>query len=191
MQLPGVSFMTVAAASEAPWETDAEGGQPTSVAAGPARTAPAAPGMVPGQPQRASLDPPLEQKQQQWKVPPWRLVFLDTLSAKGDPCRGRVAADTLGQSQSRPNPPQGSFFSPPQRYLDMLGPDAHPHPVGARFGSRVGHAVGPIAVVHHRRRRLAEGAKQISLGRGGWDLWQAARRATLTSSPSACGRRSP
>lgn len=71
MQPPGVSFMAMAASSEAPCETDAEemspclfppnedGLSPVSV------PRPPEPGMVPGQLQRASLDPPLEQKQQQ------------------------------------------------------------------------------------------------------------------------------
>lgn len=47
------------------------------------------PGMVPGQPQRASLAPPLEQKEQQWNVPLWRLNFLFTFRRNGEPCRAR------------------------------------------------------------------------------------------------------
>lgn len=47
------------------------------------------PGMVPGQPQRASLAPPLEQKEQQWNVPLWRLNFLFTFKMNGEPCRAR------------------------------------------------------------------------------------------------------
>lgn len=45
-----------------------------------------APGMVPGQPQRASLAPPLEQKEQQWNFPPWRLNFFCTFRMNGEPC---------------------------------------------------------------------------------------------------------
>lgn len=45
------------------------------------------PGMVPGQPQRASLAPPLEQKEQQWKVPLCCLNFLCTFRINGEPCR--------------------------------------------------------------------------------------------------------
>lgn len=45
-------------------------------------------------------------------------------------------------------------------YLDVLGSDAHPHRVLSHFVGRVRCAVGAVAVVHHRRLRLAEGVEQ-------------------------------
>lgn len=60
------------------------------------------PGMVPGQPQRASLAPPLEQKEQQWNLPLWRLL---TLRINGEPCRPRPERDIYFLSQTATEQP--------------------------------------------------------------------------------------
>lgn len=56
------------------------------------------PGMVPVQPQRASLAPPLEQKEQQWNKPRWRLNFLFTFSTKGDPWKTQIVGMSVPAS---------------------------------------------------------------------------------------------
>lgn len=80
------------------------------------------PGMVPGQPQRASLAPPLEQKEQQWNVPLWRLNFLFTFRRNGEPCRAR--RERVGRWVSVDTRPTLSHchicFLPKEKFVRMM-----------------------------------------------------------------------